>query len=126
MERSNCMTAVSKCGRQNGRSTLLVDQLESRRLLASSGLPAAINIGGIGIDSAFAVAVDSHGDSVVAGLFSGTADFQPGSGVTNLTSVGQSDVFVAKYSPAGKLLWAKQFGGGAGKFDNRTIATVQQ
>jgi hypothetical protein len=52
------------------------------------------------------VAVDHQGNSIVAGHFGGTINF----GGTSLTSAGGQDVFVAKYSPAGVLQWAKRFG----------------
>ncbi|MBK8685173.1 MAG: hypothetical protein IPN26_09310 [Bacteroidetes bacterium] len=38
------------------------------------------------------------------------ADFDPGPGVYNLTSSGSTDVFVAKYTSAGQLLWAFKIG----------------
>ncbi|MBK8258890.1 MAG: hypothetical protein IPK82_40305 [Polyangiaceae bacterium] len=52
------------------------------------------------------VAVDSQGNIVVAGSFSGTINFGP----TSLTSQGQSDVVVAKLTPMGDPLWSKRFG----------------
>jgi len=60
-------------------------------------------------DTAYAVAVDSQDNVIVTGLFYGSMDF---GGVT-LTSSGGPDIFVAKYSAAGALAWAKRFGGGA-------------
>ena len=61
------------------------------------------------------IAVDSGGYSYVTGGFTGTADFDPGPGTQELTSVGLRDVFVAKYSPTGDLIWSFQIGGiGAG------------
>lgn len=51
------------------------------------------------------VAVDSEGNSFLAGSFQGTTDF--GGGV--VTSVGSRTAFVAKYSPSGKYQWAKRF-----------------
>ena len=43
----------------------------------------------------------------VIGQFQGTADFGTGS----LASAGYLDIFVAKYAPDGRPLWAKRFGG---------------
>lgn len=57
------------------------------------------------------IALDSAGNVYVTGLFGGTADFDPGPGVTNLTSVGDSDVFVMKLDSTGSLLWARSMGG---------------
>ena len=73
---------------------------------------AASSVGG-NIFDARAVAVDAAGNSYVTGLFNGTVDFDPGAGVTALTSAGFKDVYVAAYSPAGALLWAKDLPGSA-------------
>jgi gliding motility-associated-like protein len=52
-------------------------------------------------------AVDTAGNVYVTGRFSGDMTF----GTTTLTSFGGRDVFVAKISTNGNLLWARQFGG---------------
>ena len=63
-----------------------------------------------GIVQGTAIAVDSGGNVLVAGVLGGvtggSADF--GGGV--LTSHGQGDAFIAKYDPAGNYLWANRFG----------------
>ncbi len=41
--------------------------------------------------------VDSSGSIYILGAFEGTVDFNPGVEIFNLTSAGQSDVFIAKY-----------------------------
>ncbi|WP_046247224.1 T9SS type A sorting domain-containing protein [Hymenobacter terrenus] len=56
---------------------------------------------------ALAVSADASGNSYIAGYFSGTLSF----GAQRLTTSGQSDVFLAKYDPAGHLLWVKALGG---------------
>lgn len=66
------------------------------------------NTAGIGFISG-----DNFGNIYVAGSFMGTLDFDPGPGVFALTSAGQTDVFFAKYSPAGTLIWAKRIGASA-------------
>lgn len=59
------------------------------------------------------VGVDASGNIYVTGSFSGTMDFDFGPAVSNLTSTGQYDVFVARYSPAPNvnLTWVKKIGG---------------
>jgi hypothetical protein len=56
---------------------------------------------------------DADGGFCLAGLFSGTVDFDTGPGVCNLTSNRSRDVFVAKYAASGALLWAGSCGGTA-------------
>ena len=63
---------------------------------------------GIWYDEAFGVAADASGNAIVVGFFSSdTLHF----GTTTIASAGSYNGFVAKYSPAGALLWAKAFGG---------------
>jgi gliding motility-associated-like protein len=56
------------------------------------------------------LAVDAADNLYLAGSFSGTADFDPGAGVFNMTSAGSSDIFVLKLSSAGTFIWAKRMG----------------
>ena len=63
--------------------------------------------GSTGSDTGNAVAVDVSGNVVIFGNFIGSIDF----GLGALTSAGQQDIFVAKFSPAGTCLWQKRFGG---------------
>jgi hypothetical protein len=67
--------------------------------------------GGTLNDSGRSIAVDSNGNIYTTGFFRGTADFDPGVGVTNLTAIGQIDAFVSKLDSTGALIWAKSFGG---------------
>jgi hypothetical protein len=62
--------------------------------------------GGAENENALSVAVDSMDNIILAGSFSGTADF---GGPVSLTAVGSSNIFVAKYTLAGAHLWAKPF-----------------
>jgi hypothetical protein len=71
----------------------------------------AKQLGGTSSDSAAGISVDSSGNVYTTGTFYGTADFDPGAGSANLTSVGDRDIFISKLSSSGSYLWAKQFGG---------------
>jgi hypothetical protein len=62
---------------------------------------------GAGAQTGRGVAVDAQGNLFVAGEFSGTLDF--GGGLV-LVSAGGLDVFAAKLSPAGDVLWARRAG----------------
>ncbi len=54
----------------------------------------------------------SGGSAVVTGTFNGNILFDAtGPGTTTLTSVGGSDVFIAKYNANNSLAWAKRAGG---------------
>lgn len=67
----------------------------------------------------WSVTVDATGNVYTVGYFEGTVDFDPGPGVSFLTSVGGEDVFVSKLDNDGNLIWAKSFGGAGneGAFD---------
>ncbi|MFO0756804.1 MAG: SBBP repeat-containing protein [Byssovorax sp.] len=67
--------------------------------------------GAAGNQYARSIAVDSQGNAVITGFFFGSIDF--GGGV--LASAGATDVYVAKFSPAGALLWAKRYGNVSGQ-----------
>lgn len=59
----------------------------------------------------WAVQKNGNGDIYVVGNFSNTADFDPGPGVANLSSVGSMDIFIAKYDANGNYIYARSFGG---------------
>ncbi|MCB9317449.1 MAG: SBBP repeat-containing protein, partial [Lewinellaceae bacterium] len=68
--------------------------------------------GGAGnFDTGNGIAADAAGNVYVTGAFRNNADF----GSQTVSSVGDSDVFVAKYDASGNVLWARS--GGAGNFD---------
>ncbi|MBK8618544.1 MAG: SBBP repeat-containing protein [Anaerolineales bacterium] len=71
----------------------------------------AKSVGGTGYDTVYDSIVDSSGNVYTTGFFSGTADFDPEAGVTNLTSVGSGDIFVSKMNSSGNFVWAKSMGG---------------
>ena len=63
--------------------------------------------GGTLDDRARSVAVDTSGNVVIVGSFEGTASF----GAASVTSSGSRDVWIAKYTPAGALVWQGTYGG---------------
>ncbi|MCA9664935.1 MAG: SBBP repeat-containing protein [Myxococcales bacterium] len=67
----------------------------------------ATRFGGTSSDYPYHIATDASGNIYVTGYFTTSIDF--GSGV--ITSKGSNDIFVASYTPSGKLRWAKGFGG---------------
>ena len=68
-------------------------------------------MGGGATEEGKSLDVDLAGNIYVVGSFAGTADFDPGPGTVNLTSLGGREIFIAKYNPDGGLIWAKKIGG---------------
>ncbi|MGJ8667247.1 MAG: T9SS type A sorting domain-containing protein [Patiriisocius sp.] len=70
--------------------------------------------GGSGAGSVIPLNVleDTNNNIIITGTFSGTVDFDPTNGVEELTSTGGTNYFVAKYTNAQQLVWAKGFGNG--------------
>jgi hypothetical protein len=64
--------------------------------------------GDANVQTGSAIAFDKSGNILLAGSFGGSINL----GGTTLNSAGSDDVFVAKFSPAGQLMWAKSFGDG--------------
>ncbi len=63
-------------------------------------------------DKAQSIVTDASGNVYVTGAFSGTTDFEPGTGVYHLTAAGLEDIFILKLDASGGLVWAKSVGGG--------------
>jgi hypothetical protein len=59
----------------------------------------------------YGIAIDNDCNVYMTGGFFGTRDFDPDTGMYNLTSIGSSDSYVNKLDSAGHLIWVKQFGG---------------
>lgn len=59
----------------------------------------------------FCITSDYSGNVYTAGVFTGTNDFDPSAGTSNLTSYGGDDIFIVKSNPQGEFIWAKNIGG---------------
>jgi gliding motility-associated-like protein len=80
------------------------------------------DIGGGGDSKPTGMITDNQNNVLVSGYFSGTVDFDPSTGVKNLTSTGGYDIYVAKYTSAGALIWAVSMGGaGLDQVNNMTV-----
>jgi hypothetical protein len=66
------------------------------------------NIGGSQDDIGFSVVVDARRNVYTTGYFNGTVNLGAS---TTLTSAGSTDIYVACYTAAGKLVYANQSGG---------------
>ena len=65
--------------------------------------------GWLNFDLGLSITVDTNGFVYSTGLFQGTADFDPGVGVFNLTASGLDGFVVKMDASTGSLVWAKQF-----------------
>lgn len=57
------------------------------------------------------IAVDASGNVYTTGYLTGSGDFDPGPGVTTLTSAGSTDVYISKLDASGNFVWAIRMGG---------------
>jgi len=67
-------------------------------------------LGGTNNDYGNSISIDASGNLLTTGIFSGTADFDPGPGVFTLSSAGLNDLFVTKTDGNGNFMWAKRIG----------------
>lgn len=81
------------------------------KLDANGNLIWANQTGSSAQDRINEIAVDASGNIYLTGRFEGTMDFDPGTGIVNLTSAGSNDVYVQKLNTNGDLIWVKQLGG---------------
>jgi len=78
----------------NGLFDLFISELDP-----SGNFVGAIGMGGTGSsDSGVGITTDSDNNIYTTGSFRVTVDFDPGSGVYNLTAAGQRDIFIHKMS----------------------------
>jgi Secretion system C-terminal sorting domain/Beta-propeller repeat len=86
------------------------------KLDAAGNFVWAKQMGGTFTDVAYAIAVDASQNVYTTGYFQGTADFDPGPGVYNLTTTGgnasaDDDIFVSKLDASGNFVSAEKVGG---------------
>ena len=81
-----------------------------QKLDASGNFLWAKSFGGSLADYGLSIAVDAAGNVYTTGYFQGTADFDPGAGTANHSSIGNEDIFVQKLDTSGDFVWARSFG----------------
>ncbi len=67
--------------------------------------------GGIKYDYARGNICDDDGNIYVTGIFREIVDFDPGSGIDEHTSNGESDAYISKFDSNGEFIWVKTIGG---------------
>lgn len=70
-----------------------------------------------GLNSNPTIILDINNNIFLTGNFRNTVDFDPSAGVANQTSVGDVDVFFAKYTSAGAYVWVKVITSQQGQYD---------
>lgn len=83
------------------------------KLDSSGNFVWAKAMGGSGGGYGYSVGLDSkeNGNVYLSGSFSGTIDFDSGSGIYNLSSSGENDAFLSKLDGSGNFVWAQRMGG---------------
>ena len=71
----------------------------------------AKNIGGLHTDRGYSIVTDDNDNVYTTGYFNDIIDFNPGTGVTELTSNGKQDIYIQKLDDNGNFIWAKSTGG---------------
>jgi PKD repeat protein len=90
----------------NGSSDIFVCKLSS-----SGNYEWARSIGGLSYDRGYDIEIDGQNNVYITGYYHNTVDFNPGSGIYELTSNGIADGFIVKFTSSGNFVWAKSIGG---------------
>jgi hypothetical protein len=87
-------------------------QIYISKLDASGNFVWAKQMGGDYDDYGLSIVLDAQANVYTTGHFSDVADFDPGVGVFNLTTLpGSNEIFISKLNSKGEFLLAKQMGG---------------
>jgi hypothetical protein len=71
------------------------------------------SFGGAGTDYANGIVIAPAGQVSIAGSYFGSVDFDPGAGLTQLSSAGSSDAYISTFDAQGKFLRVRSVGGSA-------------
>lgn len=90
----------------HGNSDVLLVKLD-----ANGYLIWAKSWGSTGSDEGMGIVIDSVNNIYTTGAFNDTVDFDPGTGIYNLSSIGGINTFISKLESTGSLIWANQIKG---------------
>lgn len=83
----------------------------------------AKSMGGLSYDYGNSITTDAKGNVYTTGSFNGTADFDPGDNLLELTSYS-SDAFISKLDAHGNYVWVKQLGGQQNTYNDYGISVA--
>lgn len=95
------------------------------KLNASGNFVWAKSMGGTEYEFGFSITTDDVGNVYLTGAFQGTADFNPGSGVSSFSSNGDHDIFITKLDASGNFLQTNTFGGSGMDRGNNIVVDPQ-
>lgn len=82
-----------------------------KKLNANGDFVWGRTFGGNFSDKANSVSINNQGDIIITGFFEDTIDLDPSpTGVFNVVSIGDRDVFIVKFTSDGDLVWGKTIG----------------
>lgn len=90
---------------------LLFFLLTTSPIMWSQSFQWAFGMGTPVQDEGRALITDADNNIYSVGRFRGSADFDPGEGIIELTSDNNDEIYVQKVNSLGELVWAKQLGG---------------
>lgn len=73
-------------------------------------------ISSVGTSYGTGIAIDAASNIYASGSFFGSADFDPGIGISNLPSNGGNEGFIQKLDANGNFIWARTLGGSSDEF----------
>ena len=85
------------------------DDIFVSKLDADGAFAWAVQFGGTGNEWDGGIAASAAGDVYVTGSFEDIVDFDPGTGVEELTAGSVNALFICRLSAGGGLVWARQF-----------------
>lgn len=93
------------------------------KLNTAGNLIWAKSIGGDDDDEGQGIICDDWGNIYISGSFQGTADFDPGNSLFNISSVNRTaDVYICRLNSSGNFGWVRTMGG-IGMYDLNTALT---
>lgn len=99
------LTSINNPNTANNQNDIFISKVD-----ANGDFVWAKQLGGIDLKDAVSIGLDAAGNVYTTGNFYGTVDFDPGVGISNLTSKGYNDIFISKLDTSGNFVWAKQMG----------------